>query len=61
MWMTLARARPDDEPERPAPHSVRFARARGTMSEAQWLDYKAACEGRISWARYFQLWGNGPT
>lgn len=31
------------------------------MSEAQWLDYLAACEGRMPWWRYFQLWENGLT
>ena len=34
-------------------------RSRSGMSHAQWLDYLAACEGRITWARYFQLWENG--
>lgn len=27
------------------------------MSEAQWLDFIAACEGKITWRQYFQKWG----
>lgn len=28
------------------------------MSEAQWLDLKAAMEGRITWREYFAKWGH---
>ncbi|MDE1902169.1 MAG: relaxase/mobilization nuclease domain-containing protein [Alphaproteobacteria bacterium] len=28
------------------------------MSEAQRLDFIAACEGRLTWQMYFKLWGN---
>jgi len=34
-------------------------RSKGGMSEAQRQDYEAACDGRITWARYFQTWENG--
>jgi len=29
----------------------------GNMSREQWLDFLAACEGRISWLEYFRKWG----
>jgi hypothetical protein len=27
------------------------------MCEAQRIDLEAACEGRITWRRYYELWG----
>ncbi|MBV8648457.1 relaxase/mobilization nuclease domain-containing protein [Paludibacterium sp.] len=33
--------------------------SRGSMSEEQWIDFKAACEGRITWQQYFARWSNG--
>ncbi|MBP7253565.1 MAG: relaxase/mobilization nuclease domain-containing protein [Alphaproteobacteria bacterium] len=27
------------------------------MCEQQWLDFVAACEGKITWKQYFQKWG----
>lgn len=28
------------------------------MSEEQWIDFRAACEGKITWAQYFARWGD---
>lgn len=38
-------------PRRPETH--------GTMSKEQLADYIAACDGKITWAQYFQKWGRG--
>jgi len=27
------------------------------MCEAQRINFKAACEGRITWGQYFEKWG----
>jgi hypothetical protein len=29
----------------------------GSMSEAQRIDYLAACDGKITWRMYFAKWG----
>jgi len=31
--------------------------SRGAMCEAQWIDFKAACDGKITWRQYFTTWG----
>jgi hypothetical protein len=32
------------------------------MSEAQRIDFKAACDGKITWRQYFAKWGSsGPS
>jgi hypothetical protein len=42
----------------PLPHwQVGNGRPAG-MSDQQWSDYIAACEGRLSWRAYFERWGN---
>jgi hypothetical protein len=41
---------PEPVPHRPA--------SRGSMSEEQWADYKAACDGKITWRQYFVKWGS---
>jgi len=48
--------------EEQTPHRPNFALmagAKGGMCQAQRDDFKAACKGRITWAMYFRLWGNG--
>jgi len=42
-------------PTRPRGFSI--IRDLGGMCLAQRLDYKAACDGRISWRAYFEKWG----
>jgi hypothetical protein len=49
-------SRPSHEGPRPF-----FAAAGGGMCEAQRIDFKAACEGRITWRQYFEKWGDAPS
>lgn len=50
-------ARPQTQVQhRPQPQQPTSGRP-PSMSEAQWLDFLAACEGKISWRQYFQKWG----
>jgi hypothetical protein len=52
------------QPKRPSqPQKVRKAPRRmmvkrgGAMCLEQRIDYVAACDGKITWARYFAKWG----
>ena len=41
-------------PRRPARH---VPRSLANMTGEQRLDYLAACDGKITWARYYAKWG----
>jgi hypothetical protein len=45
-----------EEPKRP--HFDRMPTSSSGMSEAQRIDLMAAIEGRITWRRYFEIWGD---
>lgn len=51
---------PEQQPTRPMDYQPQTDGILSGMSEAQRIDFIAACEGKITWRQYFERWGDGP-
>ena len=42
---------------KPSPQTAQGQQTVSSMSREQWIDFRAACEHRMTWAQYFRKWG----